>query len=53
MFEFTDQKEHVEDLIIEGVCEACDHDPTDCYNKGYCEYEKQNEKENRNGKKFQ
>ena len=33
----------VEDYILLGVCEDCDHDPADCYNLGYCYYDKLNE----------
>lgn len=38
---FSDRKEHVEDLIIEGICDNCDQDPTKCYNQGFCQYEKE------------
>lgn len=33
----------VEDYMLEGICEDCDHDCTDCYNLGYCYYDKLNE----------
>ena len=29
----------VQDYIIEGICDGCDQDPTECYNLGYCIYD--------------
>ena len=31
----------VEDRILCGICEDCDRDPADCYNKDYCAYEEE------------
>lgn len=31
----------VEDRIVNGICEGCDQDMASCYNKGYCEYDKE------------
>lgn len=32
-------------LIIDELCEYCDMDPAECYNIGYCPYEKDCEEE--------
>ena len=48
VYELND-REHVEHLILDGICDECDHDMSDCYNKGFCKYESE---ENEDGKKL-
>lgn len=31
----------VEDRIYDMICDGCDCDPVQCYNQGYCEYDKE------------
>lgn len=31
----------VEDRIYDMICDGCDCDPAQCYNQGYCEYDKE------------
>ena len=33
---------NVNDYFTNGYCEECDCDPTQCYNQGYCQYDKDN-----------
>lgn len=33
---------NVNDYFTNGYCEDCDCDPTQCYNQGYCQYDKDN-----------
>ena len=37
----------VEDRILNGICDGCDQDMAKCYNQNYCEYDKEEVKENR------
>lgn len=39
----------VEDRILEGICDGCDQDPTQCWCKEYCIYEEETD----NGEKVQ
>lgn len=34
----ADNPASVEDLILSGVCEECDQDPTECWLNDYCKY---------------
>lgn len=31
------------DIMLLGHCEDCEFDPAECYEQGYCEYEKEDE----------
>lgn len=37
----------VEDRMYDGICDGCDQDPTMCYNQGYCEYDREEIKDER------
>lgn len=34
----NDDLASVEDLMLSGICEECDQDPTNCYLKDFCAY---------------